>query len=329
MTLCDVLLILLSEIFITMNITVLYNTSESDEPSEQDTIKSAKEVAEALGATLFPITKSQILNVKSIKADVIFNLIEWTGYDAKYAIQVVDILEELKIPYTGSRKYGHIVGNDKIQMKRKMEDLGIPTPKYQVYDKEFIANTLQFPVIAKLAQEHCSVGLDETNVCFNANDLGSKILDLRSRYDMPILVEEFIEGDEVHVAVLGKDGSPWVLPPDRIVFEKTGKESILSHGAKWDDGKMNSVWGEFEKYPIGLKQRIINISEQCFIGLGGRSYSRVDIRVRGNEFFVLEINNNPGIDWDDDNALCHSAKKAGFVDFKSLLMHIVNDALKY
>lgn len=328
MTLCDVLLILLSEIFITMNITVLYNTSESDEPSEQDTIKSAKEVAEALGATLFPITKSQISNVKSIKADVIFNLIEWTGFDAKYAIQVVDILEELKIPYTGSQKFGHILGNDKIQMKQKMVELGIPTPKYQIYDKEFITNTLQFPVIAKLALEHCSVGLDETNIIYNSSDLRSKILDLRSKYDMPILVEEFIDGDEVHVSVLGKAGVPWVLPPDRIVFDKSGK-SILSHNAKWEDGKMNSVWGEFEEYSSDLKQKIIKSSEVCFVGLGGRSYSRVDIRVRGQEYFVLEINNNPGIDWDDDNALCHSAKKAGFVDFKSLLMHIVNDALKY
>lgn len=312
-----------------MNITVLYNTSDSDEPSEQDTIKSATDVSNALGATLLPITKSDISKVKSIKTDLVFNLVEWTGFDAKYAIQVIDILEELKIPYTGSKKYGHIVGNDKILMKQKMVDLGISTPKYQIYDKEFITNNLQFPVIAKLAQEHCSVGLDESNVVFNTTDLGSKILDLRSKYDMPILVEEFIDGDEVHVSVLDKDGSPWVLPPDRIVFESPGKGSMLSHSAKWEDGKMNSAWAEFEEYSESLKQKIIIASKNCYSGLGGRSYSRIDIRVRGEEFFVLEINNNPGIDWDDDNALCHSAKKVGFADFKSLLLHIANDAFKH
>ena len=311
-----------------MNITVLYNTSESDEPSEQDTIKSAKDIAEALGAELFPITKSQISNVKSINADLVFNLVEWTGFDAKYAIQVVDILEELNIPYTGSRKLGHILGNDKILMKQKMVDLGIPTPKYQIYDKEFIANNLQFPVIAKLAQEHCSIGLDESNIVFNGEDLREKIITLRSIYDMPILVEEFIDGEEVHVSVLDKEGSPWILPPDRIVFDGSGK-SILNHGAKWEGEKMNSNWADFEEYPKNLQGAIIQTSRDCYIGLGGRSYSRIDVRVRDNDFYILEINNNPGIDWDDDNALCHSAKKAGFKDFKSLLTHIVNDTLKH
>jgi D-alanine-D-alanine ligase len=309
-----------------MNIAVLYNASDSDEPSEQDTIKSAKNVSETLGATLFPVTKLQLSNIRSIKADVIFNLIEWTGHDAKYAIQAIDILDELKIPYTGSKKYGHIVGNDKVLMKQKMIELGIPTPKYQVYDKEFITNNLQFPTIVKLAREHCSIGLNETNVVSNVDSLRSKISDLRSKYDMPILVEEFIAGDEVQVSVLDKDGSCWLLPPDRIIFEATGRDSILSHSAKWKDGGMNSLWGEFEKYPLILQQGILQAAKDCYVGLGGRSYSRIDIRVRGDEYFVLEINNNPGIDWDDDNALCHAAKKAGFVDFKSLLNHIVHDA---
>ena len=170
-----------------MNITVLYNTSESDEPSEQDTIKSAKDVAEALGATLVAIRKQDAGDrsfFEKLNTDLVFNLIEWTGFDAKYAIRVVDILEELNIPYTGSRKLGHILGNDKILMKQKMVDLGIPTPKYQIYDKEFIANNLQFPVIAKLAQEHCSIGLDESNIVFNGEDLREKIITLRSIYDM-------------------------------------------------------------------------------------------------------------------------------------------------
>ncbi|MDP1743486.1 MAG: ATP-grasp domain-containing protein [Candidatus Amesbacteria bacterium] len=312
-----------------MNITVIYNSSDSDEPSDQDTKKSAQEVAEALGAALFPITKSQIENIKSIKADLVFNLIEWTGHEAKYASQVVEILNELKMPYTGSGIYGLDVSNDKVKMKQKFDELGIPTPRYQIYDKEFIANNLQFPVIAKLASEHCSIGLDETNIVFNTESLREKIIDLRSQYDMPILVEEFIDGEEVHVSVLDKEGAPWVLPPDRIVFDESGKKSILSHNAKWEGGKINSNWAEFEEYDKELKSQIIDASTKCYIGLGGRSYCRIDIRVKGDDFYILEINNNPGIDWDEDNALCHSAKKAGFADFKSLLTHIVNDALKY
>ncbi|MBI5358512.1 ATP-grasp domain-containing protein [Candidatus Amesbacteria bacterium] len=315
-----------------MNITVIYNTSDSDEPSEQDTKNSAQEVAGALGATIVAIRKQDAGDrsfFEKLHTDIVFNLIEWSGFDTKYALQAIDIMDDLKIPFTGSKHYGYEVHSDKIQMKKKFDVLGIPTPRYQIYDKEFIVNSLRFPVIAKLAQEHCSIGLDETNIVFNANDLGSKILDLRSKYDMPILVEEFVDGEEVHVSVLDKDGSPWVLPPDRIIFEESGKKSILGHDAKWEGGKTNSSWGNFDDYSDTLKQNIIKSSRDCYIGLDGRSYSRIDIRVRGEKYFILEINNNPGIDWDDDNALCHSAKKAGFADFKSLLLHIVNDALKH
>ena len=126
-------------------------------------------------------------------------------------------MDYFKIKYSGSHAEGYALANNKGEMKKQMQQLKIPTPKFQIYEKEFIFNELKFPVIAKLAWEHCSLGLDETNIVNDADSLRSKILDLRSKYDMPVLVEEYVEGDEVQVAVIGQAK---VLPPQRIVLKK-------------------------------------------------------------------------------------------------------------
>lgn len=311
-----------------MNITVLYNTPETEEPSDQDTKKSAMVVCDALNkipdfkAELLGINKNEIENIRKIKTDLVFNLIEWTGNNTKYALQVLQTFDFLKVKYTGSHVFGYELSCNKEIMKKKFAELKINSPKYQIYDKEFIFNDLKFPVIAKLALEHCSLGLDETNIVNDADSLRSKILDLRSKYDMPVLVEEYVEGDEVQVGVIEKGK---VLPPQRIVFNNGQK--ILSHGTKWDGQEDNSVWGDFDSYSPSIKFQVTETAKKVYEEMGGRSYSRIDMRVNDHEVSVLEINNNPGIDWDDDNALCRSAKAGGFSNFSDFLKTIVYDAL--
>lgn len=311
-----------------MNITVLYNTPDSDEPSDIDTQNSAVAVCESLNkipdfkAELMGITKDEVEKVRSIKTDFVFNLLEWTGHKTKYVVEALGRLDSLNVKYSGSHADGYALANNKGEMKTRMQQLKIPTPKFQIYDKEFVFNELQFPVIAKLAWEHCSLGLDETNIVNNSEDLRSKISDLRIKYDMPVLVEEYVEGDEVQVAVIGKSQ---VLPPQRIVFEKTQK--ILSHGTKWGSKESDSEWGDFELYSPSIKFQVIELAKKTYENLGGRSYVRVDMRVNDSGAYVLEINNNPGIDWDDDNALCKSAKAGGFATFPDFLKTIVYDAV--
>lgn len=311
-----------------MNITVLYNTPETEEPSDQDTKKSANLVCDALNkipdfkAELMGVSTKEVENIRNIKTDLVFNLIEWTGNNTKFALQILQLLDFMKVKYTGSHSDGYELSCNKEIMKKKFAELKINSPKYQIYDKEFIFNDLKFPVIAKLALEHCSLGLDETNVVNNAEDLRSKILDLRTKYDMPVLVEEYVEGDEVQVGVIEKGK---VLPPQRIVFNNGQK--ILSHGTKWDGQEDNSAWGDFDSYSPSIKFQVTELAKKVYEEMGGRSYSRIDMRVNDHEVSVLEINNNPGIDWDDDNALCRSAKAGGFSSFSDFLKTIVYDAL--
>lgn len=311
-----------------MNITVLYNTPDSDEPSDIDTKNSAVAVCDALNkipdfkANLMGITKDEIEKIRELKTDFVFNLLEWTGHKTKYVVDALKLLSYLKIKYSGSHAEGYALANDKGEMKKRMQDLKIPTPNFQIYDKEFIFNNLKFPVIAKLAWEHCSLGLDESNIVNDGDSLKSKIIDLKSKFDMPVLVEEYVEGDEVQVGVIEKGK---VLPPQRIVFEKG--QRILSHGTKWEGGEDNSQWGDFEQYQPSIKLQVTELARKVYEGLGGRSYARVDMRVSDNGVYVLEINNNPGIDWDDDNALCKSAKAGGFPTFSDFLKTIVYDAL--
>ena len=157
-----------------MNIIVLYNTPDSDEPSDIDTKNSAIAVCEGLNkipdlkAELMPVTQNEIEKLKNLKTDFVFNLLEWTGHNAKYSYEVMDILISLNIPYSGAHKSGQELSDNKILMKNKFLELKIPTPKFQIYDTRFIENELNFPVIAKLTYEHCSLGLDESNIVSNA-----------------------------------------------------------------------------------------------------------------------------------------------------------------
>jgi len=75
-----------------------------------------------------------------------------------------------------------------------------------------------------------------------------------------------------------------------------------------------------------LKSQISKVAQTCYLKLGGRDYPRLDLRVRGGEIFVLEINNNPGVDWDIDSGMGMSARLAGFKTYGELLTHIVENA---
>lgn len=325
-----------------MNITVLYNNPSSDTYEEQDTKISAGLVCQALNenpkykAKLLGISKNQASNFKLTETDFVFNMIEWSGIDFKYGVDAIGKLDDMHIPYSGCKKDGYELSSNKELMKEKFLALGIPTPRYQIYAKEFISNSLQFPVIVKLAHEHCSVALNQESVVTNDNDLKNKISDLQKKYHMPVLVEEFVDGDEVQVTVLEKNHQAWVLSPRVTHFKKApGYWPMLSYEVKsidnhWEWDMTGDDWYDMTDYSDKLQSQIIELARRSFVEMNGRDYSRVDMRINSDrtQAYVLEINHNPGLDWEEGNALASAAIKDGFMNFSELLTHIVSQSLK-
>jgi D-alanine-D-alanine ligase len=322
-------------------ITVLYNlpgenTTQNITEADDDTEKSALNIVEGLKTLgyeteIMGITRQDIGKVSRIEADLVFNMIEWSGRECEYAVSVLEILEKKHIPFTGSDAVGYMLSCNKIAMKKKMDQFMIPTPKWlSVNSSEILpVENLNFPLIAKPASEHCAIGVSQKSVVNNDQELRDLIVELYNLYKQPILIEEYIDGLEAHVTVLEKNGEPWVLPPAVIEWKKTeGYKAILTYEAKWKDDSVEanlSEWAADDRLSKDVQTKIRDLAGVTFQKLGGRSYSRIDMRIRGEEVLVLEINNNPGIDFHPESGIAHSASKAG-LEWLGLLQNIVTES---
>lgn len=324
-----------------MKIIVLYNlpgtsTSENIKEADDDTFNSANDVCNILislghSAQLLGISQKDIESLKDIKCDLVFNLIEWSGRDTDDAVRAIGILEENKIAFTGCGSLGYRISSEKEMMKMLMVENNIPTPFYRIIAKDqtdFDLENISFPVILKPAGEHCAIGIDQSSVVSNVTDLKIKVEDLKRKYQQPIIVEEFIDGLEAHVTVLEKDGKPWVLPPAVFKFKKQkGFMPIITYDYKWNENSKEAEMCEWvEEIDTNLINEINKVAINTFEVLKGRTHSRIDMRIRDAEVFVLEINNNPGIGWDEDSGLGYSCKKIGF-SHKDLIEHMVKTAI--
>lgn len=309
------------------------NIQEADD----DTLLSAKKVEEGLVSLghrvkMLGIDQDEITRISEVSTDLVFNLVEWSGRECELGVRVCEALEKSRIPFTGSGARGYLLSCDKRLMKEEFEKWSIPTPRWQVVDgnnEKLLA--LPYPVIVKPTLEHCAIGISQKSVVNNENDLRTLIHRLLEEYKQPVLIEEYIEGLEGHVTVLEKDGKPWVLPPAVIEYKKQdGYTGILTYDVKWKTNTWEddlSVWIDEQTLGMEILSRIEKICVDCYTHLGGRSYPRVDLRIRNSEIYVLEINNNPGIDFETSSGICRSAMKVGMT-WEGLLNNIITEALK-
>ncbi|SRR3989344_1984510 len=317
-----------------LKVTVLYNLPEKGDASDLDTQKSAMSVVEGLkknyDVKIFGINKDDINDLKNLKTDFVFNLVEWAGKESELGVKVIEELEKTGFPYSGSDAKGYYLSCMKNIMKEEMDKQSILTPKWFVVERldNFPVFQLRFPVILKPVAEHCGIGIGQDSVALDDEELKVKVGKMLGKYQEPVLVEEFIDGRELHVTVLEKDGQPWVLPPAEVVFEKkAGWKPILSYEGKWDEKSAEYKMSHMELAGLNLKvkDQILNTADECYRKLGGRDYPRIDMRIRGVEVFVLEINNNPGIDYDIESGIGMSARAVG-LSWEDLLRHIVENA---
>ena len=318
-----------------MKVTVVYNLPEIGDASDLDTQKSAFGVAEGLEknyeVSVLGIKFNEINKIKEIKSGFVFNLIEWAGNEYKYGLRVIKELEKAGLPYSGSNAWGFELTSNKEIMKKKMDENKIPTPVYQVLSTkdEVLRTDFKFPVILKPISEHCGIGIGQKSLANNLQELSEKANDMIEKYDQSVLAEEFIDGRELQVTILEKNGEPWVLPAAEVVFaKKAGWKPILSYEGKWDEKSEEYKLSRMELAKLDLNQesRITNIARECYLRLGGRDYPRVDMRLKNNNIYVLEINNNPGIDYDIESGIGVSARAVN-LNWENLLKHIVENAM--
>lgn len=254
---------------------------------------------------------------------MVLNLSYGIQGDCRYA-HVPGMLEMAGIPYTGSSPLGHALALDKVVTKVLMRGAGVPTPNYRVLSRPSKrADGLRFPLIVKPRHESTSYGLHFVQ---DGDELEKAVLEVVTRYQQDALVEEYIEGREVCIGLLGNDPVEF-LPLVELDFH--GRDL---HALTWAD-KYHKSPDEPEKIcpaPLcrDLKDRLCQMSLAIFRACRCKDYARVDIRIdqSGNPF-VLEINSMASLG--SGGAFVLSAEKAGY-SFQALISRILDIAhLRY
>lgn len=245
--------------------------------------------------------------------DVILNFVESVDGISTYEYCMAGLFELLNVEFTGNQPL--CLGNclNKQRTKDILRAHDINTPKAMVIDKSENIGTksfkLKFPVILKLLTEDASIGISEYSVVKNFKELKEHVDFLLSAYKQSIIAEEYIDGRELNVAILGNR----TLPISEIEFKglPEGLPKIVTYDGKWI---ADSVYYENTKpkCPADLdartKKRIEVIALQAFKALGCRDYARVDLRLDENGIpFVIEVNPNPDISSDSGFARAASA----------------------
>lgn len=263
---------------------------------------------------LEPPLSSALKQLKSIKADIIFNLFE--GFDScpETEAMVAELLSDLGIPYTGCTSAALSLAMDKAEVKAHLQAAGVATPRYQILTPDTLhLFRLDFPCIVKPCSEHGSNGICEDSVVHEFASLERQVKITCERFRGRALVEELLDGREFNVTVLGTN-PPTILPISEIVYSlPEGVPAILTFAAKWDPESL------YFKHTIPycpasidstLQQEIIAASLISFNVLGNRGYIRIDLRLDSKgKLKVLELNPNPDISPDSGAAL--QARTAG------------------
>lgn len=215
---------------------------------------------------------------------------------------VAHLLESRNMIYTGSPP--EIIGNceNKQFVKHTLSALGLPTPLWGVYENPFAPDWNCFPAIVKPANEHCSLGISSESVVLDRGELERQIRFIHQNFNQPALVEDFIDGREFHVSMIG-NGSLLMLPPVEMDFSACSDihDRLCTFDAKFIPGsKHYEIITSL--IPASLSEGEYGELEQtcfdCFRAFECRDYARLDIRLRDGIFYILDINPNPDISSD-------------------------------
>jgi D-alanine-D-alanine ligase len=232
--------------------------------------------------------------------DFVFNFAEGEGVGRSRESRVPAVLEMLGIPYTGSDPLTLAVTLDKDCAKRLVASEGVAVPKGCVIQtpercaiQDIESSGLKFPVIAKPAWEGSSKGIRHNSLAKNRRDLEEAIECIGRDHQQPVLIEEFIEGDELTVGVIGND-PPEVIGVMQIIPTQPSPDFIYSLEVKRDYLRQVRYECPPPLSPVILK-RVEQAALKVYRVLGCRDISRVDFRLRNGLPYFLEINPLPGL----------------------------------
>jgi D-alanine-D-alanine ligase len=230
--------------------------------------------------------------------DLVFNLVESFAGDNTREPHVAGYYDLLGLRYTGSGPRGLAVAMDKALAKKVLTFHQIATPRFAVVWRGRLdwAHDIDFPVIVKPVREDGSIGIGFDALASNIKELMERIGQLHDEFDDRVLIEQYIDGREIYVGVLG-NGKPEALPPIELDLSHLprGTPRIAGSEVKWDEGTRAYRGSKVRVARLrdGLRETIQGWAVTAFQALGLRDYARCDFRVAGDRAYLIDVNPNP------------------------------------
>jgi D-alanine-D-alanine ligase len=275
--------------------------------------------------------KRLIAGLARRKPDLVFNLMEMFGENVFGDIPVTGLLELLGVCYTGSGPGELYLSQDKGLTKKLLAFEDILYPRFAVFSHDTAFETggnLRMPLFVKPLRSDASLGIGGKSLVQDWTALMERVNAIRKELDDAALAEEFIDGREFYVGVIG-NSQPKALPPVEIDFTgfPEGVPRIMDSKAKWDERskEYKGTRSVLAQLPDELRARLQKVAVDAYRALRVRDYGRVDIRLTDTgEIYVLEVNASCYLERNSEFAM---AAGAAGMDYARLIERIVDLAV--
>jgi D-alanine-D-alanine ligase len=288
-------------------------------------LSSERQISLRSGRAIYEALKARGYNVKFLDIfDDVYDTIKKSGIEVAFLAlhgrfgedgTIQAMLERLGIPYTGSGVKASRLALDKVASKRVFEKRKIPVPRYKVLRSAAIPGGLSrlgWPIVVKPQREGSSIGL---SIAHDARSL-KEAIEKALKYDDKILLEEYIDGRELTVGILGSRPLP--------VIEIVSAENVYDTHAKYKDSRTRYLVPAPLTRPISRRAQRLALAAHT--ALGCRGFSRIDMRMdKRHNIFVLEANSIPGM---TERSLLPKAAKAAGMEFGKLCAKLLKLALR-
>lgn len=328
-----------------LRVTVIYNSpvdGRYNAAGEKAAVLGVIEAAEAVRNAacelghdvallpLLPPISSVRDTLASQDGDIIFNLFEGFDDNPRSEAEVAHIISNMGYKYTGCSSDVLSIAVDKAEVKSLLDKSGIPTPAYQVLGIDTLPEFhLDYPCIVKPLAEDASHGISEHSLVTGFSELHRQVSMLKDVYGDEALIEEYIEGREFNITVLG-GRKPEVLPVTEIVYSLPDNlPAILTFSAKWNP---ESIYYQSTRPQCpaqidpGLAGELTNYAVSICRLLQCTGYMRIDFRVDLQERpYIIDINPNPDIS--PSAGLAIQARASG-LEYKYLIQKLIAQGME-
>jgi D-alanine-D-alanine ligase len=303
---------------------------EDNRPAEADVLAALQRLGHEIETlVIFNDVSAIVEKLKTFQPEVVFNQTESFRDDRAQEANLVGLLELMKVRYIGAGPEGLMLCRDKALSKKLLSYHHIRVPNFVASQRKRPVRALKrfkYPAFVKPSGEDSSEGIAKASYVRDEKEALERVRFLHQKFECDVLVEEYIDGRELYLSVLGNERLT-VFPPREIFFAQIaeGEPKFTTSHAKWNES-YRERWGirngPAEPLPDQLRQSLDRLARTVYRVLKIRGFGRLDVRLTpAGEVFVIEANPNPGLAADDDFA--QSAAQVGMT-YDALIQEIVN-----